>query len=654
MKRFFTLLLVLINSFGACEYSCAQDWEWGKGNTGAFVDGWPIATDPQGNVIVAAMTEGLAYTPTDFGSFKIPFSVGLLGNQCIVAKYDSAGNFLWATGTENGDTHLMGLATDKNGNSFLFGTMNSNNLQIGSIVLTNSISPAIQYFIAKFDPSGNVVWAKTEGSAPGGPGPAGTVFGTGHITTDDEGNLYVATSFKLPAAAVGSHILANSCPACNTSDILLAKYSNAGNLLWATSAGGSGDDEAYGVTVTPSGDIYISGIFSSPSVTFGQSTLINPTGGWNGYIARFNASGAAVWAAGSGGSGYEMADFASTVTADATNNVYLTGWVWDTTISYAGTTIINPYPNNLVAYLVKFNSSNEVSWYKTMGCPKGGNSMGYGIAISPCAVWLCGSFNNDMVIDGNVLDTPASSADPAFIAGFNFEGTYIGSAALQSGGDDQNGIACDKAGNVYLCADYEKINAFTVGSKTLAHVEKNLEHLYVAKYVPLDLLPQDAAHMHEEMAVCLSKDKIDAPPGHTNYLWNDGSTAASMPVHTEGTYEVTSMGGCTLIDTIAVTNNKELCGCPAMIPTAFTPNGDGKDDAFGPLFERGCSVSNYSILIFNRWGQKVFASHDPSSKWTGDFWHITAELGVYTYYMQYTSGTNNTVYTFNGDVTLVK
>src|SRR6202000_49630 len=130
-------------------------------------------------------------------------------------------------------------------------------------------------------------------------------------------------------------------------------------------------------------------------------------------------------------------------------------------------------------------------------------------------------------------------------------------------------------------------------------------------YVPVDLLPQDAAHIHEDTAICLNKDQIDAPPGYPKYLWANGSTTASLPVHEEGTYGVTGMGGCTLIDSITVTNNKGLCGCPATVPTAFTPNADGKDDAFGPLFEQGCPISNYSILIFNRWGQKVFSSLDP-------------------------------------------
>ena len=657
MKRICTcyLLFFVLCCLLATEHTCAQGWEWGKGNTGAFLDGWPIAADPYGNVFAAGMTEGLDYKPAVFGAYKVPFSIATLGNQCILVKYDSAGKFLWARGTQNGDTYLMGIASDKSGNAILFGTINSDSVEIGPIVLKNSISPAIQYFLAKFDSSGNVIWATSAGSGTGAPGPACTVFGTGAIATDDAGNIYITSNYQVPAITVGADTLTNACPNCQTDDILLAKYDKDGNVVWATSAGGSGNDEAYGLTVTGAGDIYISGVFTSPAVTFGPSTLTNATGGWNGYIARYDAAGKPVWASGSGGSGYELADFAVAVASDASDNVYLTGWVWDSSISYNGTTIINPYPHNLVAYLVKFDPSNEVSWYKTIGCPKGGNTLGYSVAVSPCAVWVSGAMNAPVNIDGNVLDTPAGSTDPIFIAGFNTAGAYIGSAALQSGGDDQDGIACDGSGNVYFCSDYEKTNTFTVGSTTLAHVETKTENLYVAKYIPVDMLRQDATYMHGDTAVCLASDQqINGQGGYSKYLWDNGSGEVTRPVNKEGAYEVMSMGGCSVIDSISVTNNNGLCGCIAGLPAAFTPNGDGKNDTYRPLFENGCTVNDYFFGIYNRWGQQVFHTTDPQARWDGTYWYINADIGAYQYYLQYKSGINNTQYHFSGDVTLIR
>jgi gliding motility-associated-like protein len=50
-------------------------------------------------------------------------------------------------------------------------------------------------------------------------------------------------------------------------------------------------------------------------------------------------------------------------------------------------------------------------------------------------------------------------------------------------------------------------------------------------------------------------------------------------------------------------------------PNAFTPNGDGINDVFKPVFYG--PVSSYTLTIFNRWGQMIFKSRDPGKGWDG-------------------------------------
>ncbi len=52
------------------------------------------------------------------------------------------------------------------------------------------------------------------------------------------------------------------------------------------------------------------------------------------------------------------------------------------------------------------------------------------------------------------------------------------------------------------------------------------------------------------------------------------------------------------------------------LPNAFTPNGDGLNDTFGPV-TRG--IKSYSMVIHNRWGEKVFESDDPEVRWDGTY-----------------------------------
>lgn len=69
-----------------------------------------------------------------------------------------------------------------------------------------------------------------------------------------------------------------------------------------------------------------------------------------------------------------------------------------------------------------------------------------------------------------------------------------------------------------------------------------------------------------------------------------------------------------------------------IIPTAFTPNGDGLHDNIG-IKTRGLETL-YTFAIFNRWGQKVFETNDQNQRWDGTFNQNPQELGVYVYYIR--------------------
>jgi len=87
------------------------------------------------------------------------------------------------------------------------------------------------------------------------------------------------------------------------------------------------------------------------------------------------------------------------------------------------------------------------------------------------------------------------------------------------------------------------------------------------------------------------------------------------------------------------------------VPSAFTPNGDGKND----IFKVG-SISFQKLeefRIFNRWGQEVFYTTDPKKGWDGTFNGQSQEMGVYNYIIRlaYPDGK---VDTYKGSVTLIR
>ncbi|TNE78499.1 MAG: gliding motility-associated C-terminal domain-containing protein [Bacteroidetes bacterium] len=74
---------------------------------------------------------------------------------------------------------------------------------------------------------------------------------------------------------------------------------------------------------------------------------------------------------------------------------------------------------------------------------------------------------------------------------------------------------------------------------------------------------------------------------------------------------------------------KTLCTPKLWIPNAFTPGSSpGKNDLFEVKAEY---VSNYSLRIYNRWGQLVFSSNQPTKQWDGTFQSLACPAGVYFY-----------------------
>ena len=112
---------------------------------------------------------------------------------------------------------------------------------------------------------------------------------------------------------------------------------------------------------------------------------------------------------------------------------------------------------------------------------------------------------------------------------------------------------------------------------------------------------------------------------------------------------VTSEEGCKAMDSILVnvnnTGNESF-----QIPNAFTPNNDGKNDCFGVRYWG--RAEDFTLNIFNRWGEKVFFTKSPSDCWNGIYKGIQQPGGVYVYYI--TGKTFCGTITRKGTITLLR
>jgi gliding motility-associated-like protein len=90
--------------------------------------------------------------------------------------------------------------------------------------------------------------------------------------------------------------------------------------------------------------------------------------------------------------------------------------------------------------------------------------------------------------------------------------------------------------------------------------------------------------------------------------------------------------GCVNTDDVTITVNTACKYSNIEVPNMISPNGDGYNDELAIRFEGVAQVT--LIRVFNRWGELIFESTDPSQAWDGSFRGQTVNPGVYTYYVQ--------------------
>ena len=87
------------------------------------------------------------------------------------------------------------------------------------------------------------------------------------------------------------------------------------------------------------------------------------------------------------------------------------------------------------------------------------------------------------------------------------------------------------------------------------------------------------------------------------------------------------------------------------MPSAFTPNGDGKNDCYGINYWG--LVETIEFSIFNRWGERVYYSKDPGACWDGRYKGVPQDSGVYVYMIKASSFCNPDIFR-KGTVTLIR
>jgi hypothetical protein len=274
--------------------SGALTWNTFLGGSGSD-SGVGIAVDGSGNVYVAG------YSYAAWGS---PVRAYTNGNDAFAAKLDSAGSLTWNSFVGgSGEDIGYGIAMDGSGNVYVTGYSTAT---WGSPV--RAYSSGHDAFAAKLSSSGALTWNTFLG---------GSAWDEGYgIAVDGGGNIYVTGR---SGASWGCSPAACTVRAYSgVYDAFAAKLDSSGVLIWDTFLGATGFDYGNGIAVDGGGNVYVAG----QSQTTWGSPIRAFTGGYDAFAAKLDSSGALIWNAFLGGSGYEEG---AGIAVDGSGNVYVTG-----------------------------------------------------------------------------------------------------------------------------------------------------------------------------------------------------------------------------------------------------------------------------------------------------------------------------------------
>lgn len=159
-------------------------------------------------------------------------------------------------------------------------------------------------------------------------------------------------------------------------------------------------------------------------------------------------------------------------------------------------------------------------------------------------------------------------------------------------------------------------------------------------------------NMPADTILCDNNELVLSPAINGITYSINGVTTDNVTITKPGSYSImaTDNFNCQRSFNVNVVQRK-CADCDLLIPSAFTPNGDGLNDVFKSTSY--CNFSGFSLQIFNRWGEKVFESHNSNTGWDGTYLGSKMLSGVYVYFISYSTASHVSK-TAKGTVALIR
>jgi gliding motility-associated-like protein len=154
----------------------------------------------------------------------------------------------------------------------------------------------------------------------------------------------------------------------------------------------------------------------------------------------------------------------------------------------------------------------------------------------------------------------------------------------------------------------------------------------------VQVYPKPQISISDHDTLCSEQEvNFDAGSGYVAYRWQDGSTEPKMTATSEGIYwvTVTDNNGCQATDSVVL----KQCELLLWMPNVFTPNADGLNDIFLPVYKLDIDIT-FQMLIFNKWGEQIFSTNEISKGWDGTYKGVLCTEDLYTWTITFSAPDN--------------
>ncbi len=347
----------------------------------------------------------------------------------------------------SGDDAAVDTTTDRAGNTFVVGYTTSPDFPAtpGAYETTLGTGGTQAGFVAKFGPTGNLLWATyIDGAVPVS------------VVVDSSDNVYVGGFANPGSFEATPGAFQTSVSAASQGSGFVAKLNSSGtSLMWGTYLGASGYTQVDSLAVDGSGDVYVAGdTYASDFPTLNAIQPTNPAPGFDvAFVSELNNTGSGlIFSTYLGGSGDS---WPSAIALDGADNIYIDGNVDAPGLPTTPGAFQSTYPGGgQDAFVAKLAAGGTSLAYLTyLGGSVYDTASNFEMAVDSAGdVYVTGTTSSPDFPTVNAYQSTLSGSEDAYVTELNPTGTalvdstYFGGFSIATG----SGIALDSAGNVYL------------------------------------------------------------------------------------------------------------------------------------------------------------------------------------------------------------